>query len=61
MILSVFKNIGDRLSAADAYQILLQLYANDLYARNKASGSLGGAVNGGTILLDNNGYYERIR
>ncbi|WP_097003988.1 hypothetical protein [Lacrimispora amygdalina] len=61
MILTVFKNVGDRLSVADAYQKLISLLANDLYARNKASGSLGGAVNGGTIFLDNNGYYERIR
>lgn len=61
MILTVFKNVGDRFSVADAYQKLILLFANDLYARNKASGSLGGAVNGGAIVLDNNGYYERIR
>ena len=61
MILLVFKSIGDRFSAVDAYRNLLQLYKNELYAKNKASGSLGGAVNGGTVFLGNNGYYERIR
>lgn len=61
MILSVFKNVGDRLSVEDAYQKLISLSLNTLYARNKAAGSLGGAVHGGTIALDNNGYYERIR
>lgn len=61
MILKVFKKVGDLLSVADAYRELMRLWINDPYARNKAAGSLGGAANGGTIVLDSNGYYERIR
>ena len=54
MILSVFKNIRDRLSVSGAYQKLLQLFVLDLYAGNKATGSLRGAVDGGTIFLSKN-------
>ena len=61
MILNVFTRIGVRLSVADAYQQLIALNPNDPYAKNKAAGSLGGAVNGGTIVLHRHGYYERIR
>lgn len=45
MILNVFTRIGVRLSVADAYQQLIALNPNDPYAKNKAAGSLGGAVN----------------
>ena len=55
MILNVFTRIGVRLSVADAYQQLIALNPNDPYAKNKAAGSLGGAVNGGTIVLHRNG------
>ena len=61
MILSVFTSIGVRLSVADAYQQLILLNTNNRYAKNKAAGALGGAVNDGTIILHKNGYYERIR
>ena len=61
MILKVFTRIGVRLSIADAYQQLIALIPNVPYAKNKAAGSLGGAVNGETITLHKNGYYERIR
>jgi len=61
MILNVFTRIGVRLSVANAYQQLIALNPNDPYAKHKAAGSLGGAVNGGTIILHKNGYYERIR
>lgn len=61
MILSIFERVGDRFTAAEAYQGLMSRWANDPFARNKAAGSLGGAVHGGTILLDENGYYERMR
>ena len=61
MILNVFTRIGVRLSVANAYQQLIALNPNDPYAKHKAAGSLGGAVNGGTITLHKNGYYDRIR
>lgn len=60
MILQVFKNVGCTLSIADAYTALLSLYSNQIYPVKKAAGSLGGAVNGGTIILKN-GYYTRVR
>ncbi|MEG1773512.1 MAG: hypothetical protein RR320_01520 [Oscillospiraceae bacterium] len=61
MILRVFRQVGDRLSVAEAYRRLTSLCAKDPYANKKAAGSLGGAVNGGTIFLDDRGDYERIR
>lgn len=60
MILKAFPNMGDRLSISDAYKQLISLYGNDPYRRNKAAGALGGAVNGGTIVL-RKGFYERVR
>jgi len=60
MILKVFLNVGDKVSISDAYRQLISLYGNDPYCKNKAAGSLGGAVNGGTIVLRGR-FYERIR
>lgn len=60
MILNVFKSIGSTLSIANAYTSLISLYSNQVYPSKKAAGSLGGAVNGGTIIL-RNGYYMRVR
>ncbi len=60
MILQVFKNIGDRLLIADAYTSMIAVYSGQLYPKKKAAGSIGGAVNGGTIIL-RNGYYERVK
>lgn len=60
MILRVFKNIGDKLTIADAYASMLKVYYGQSYPHKKAAGSIGGAVNGGTIILIN-GYYERVR
>ena len=60
MILQVFKSVGCTLSIADAYTALLSLYSNQSYPTKKAAGSLGGSVNGGTIILKN-GYYKRVR
>lgn len=60
MILNVFPMIGTRMSIADAYGALITLYSGKPYAKQKAAGSLGGAVNGGTIVLKQ-GFYERIR
>lgn len=60
MILKVFPNVRDCLSVSDAYNQLISLYGNDPYRKNKAAGSLGGAVNGKTIVL-RKGFYERIR
>lgn len=59
MILRVFKRVGSTLSIA-AYTALISLYSNQSYPTKKAAGSLGGAVNGGTIILKN-GYYTRVR
>lgn len=60
MILHVFSRIGTRLSIANAYSQLITLYSGHAYAKHKAAGSLGGSVNGGTIVLQN-GYYTRIK
>ncbi len=60
MILKVFPKVGDRLSVAESYDRLLSLWVGDPYCKNKAAGSLGGAVHGGTIVLKE-GYYERVR
>lgn len=60
MILQVFKSVGSTLSIANAYTALISLYSNQSYPTKKAAGSLGGAVNGGTIILKN-GYYTRVR
>lgn len=60
MILQVFKNVGDVLSVSTAYVELIFLYSNQLFPEKKAAGSLGGAVNGGTIVLSN-GNYVRVR
>lgn len=59
MTLSVFVNIGDRMSVAEAYHKLIALFSGRPCSENRA-GSLGGAVYGGTIILKN-GFYERIR
>jgi len=60
MILQVFKNIGDRKTIADAYASMLEVYSGQSYPHKKAAGSIGGAVNGGTIVFKN-GYYERVK
>lgn len=52
--------IGDRLLVADAYTSMIAVYSGQLYPKKKAAGSIGGAVNGGTIIL-RNGYYERVK
>ena len=51
MILQVFKNVGRTLSIADAYTALISVNSNQIYPTKKAAGSLGGAVNGGTIIF----------
>lgn len=56
MILQVFKSVGSTLSIADAYTALISVYSNQIYPTKKAAGSLGGAVNGGTIILKNGCY-----
>lgn len=56
MILQVFRNVGDVLSVSAAYVTLISLYSNQLYPERKAAGSLGGAVNSGTIVLTNRNY-----
>jgi hypothetical protein len=61
MILQVFKSVGSTLSVAEAYTALISLYSNQIYPTKKAAGSLGGAVNGGTITLKKDGYYMRVR
>lgn len=60
MILQVFRNVGDVLSVSATYVALISLYSNQLYPERKAAGSLGGAVNGGTIVLTNRNYV-RVR
>lgn len=62
MILKVFPNIGTTRSIADAYTSLISQYSGQVYPDKKAAGSLGGAVNGGTIILNpQNGKYVRVR
>lgn len=60
MILQVFRHVGSTLSIANAYTALISLYSNQSYPAKKAAGSLGGAVNGGMIILKN-GYYTRVK
>jgi hypothetical protein len=60
MILQAFRNVGDVLSVSAASVALISLYSNQLYPERKAAGSLGGAVNGGTVVLIN-GNYVRVR
>lgn len=60
MILNVFTNVGDTLSIAIAYSRLIALYGSDPYAKKKAAASLGGSVNGGTLVRVGN-FYIRIR
>lgn len=60
MILKVFQRVGERYSIASAFQQLCSLSPSNPYQRYRAAGSLGGAVNGGTLKLVD-GYYERIR
>lgn len=60
MILKVFKRRGFALSIADAYNALVSLYSTQNYSKQKAAGALGGAVNGGTLVLKN-GCYIRVK
>lgn len=60
MILQVFKKIGARLLIADAYASMVAVYSEELYPEKKAAGAIGGAINGGTIILKN-GYYLRVK
>lgn len=60
MILSVFTQVGDTYSVAQAYALLIQQWPNDPYARQKAAGSLGGAVHGRTLIRVGN-VYTRVR
>ena len=60
MILKVFQKVGDSFTIADAYTSLIALYPNDPHSKEKAAGSLGGAVNGGTLVRNGN-IYTRVR
>ena len=60
MILKVFTVVGQSMTVSDAYAMLIGLNPNDPYAKEKAAGSLGGAVNGGTLELSGN-IYTRIK
>lgn len=60
MILKVFENIEDSISIETAYSRLIELNKNNPYAKAKAAGSLGGAVNGGTLVRHKN-FYIRVR
>lgn len=59
-ILKVFKNVGDELEVREAYKQLKYVFKDELYSDKKALGSLGGAVNGKTIIRSGN-KYQRIR
>lgn len=59
-ILKVFKSIGDELECKEAYKQLMIVYQGASYPNKKALGSLGGAVNGKTIIRIGN-KYQRIR
>ncbi|MBW9154303.1 hypothetical protein [Clostridium estertheticum] len=60
MILRVFTKIGQSFTIANAYTVLIALNPNDPNAEKKAAGSLGGAVNGGTLVRNGN-IYTRVR
>ena len=59
-ILKVFKNVGDELEVKEAYRQLRFVFREELYPEKKALGSLGGAVNGKTIVRRGKKYL-RIR
>lgn len=59
-ILKVFKNVGDELEVSEAYKKLKLVFQGELYSDKKALGSLGGALNGKTIIRSGNKYL-RIR
>lgn len=59
-ILKVFKNVGDELEVREAYKQLKYVFKGEPYSDKKALGSLGGAVNGKTIIRSGN-KYQRIR
>lgn len=59
-ILKVFKNVGDVLEVGEAYKQLKFVFRDELYPDKKALGSLGGAVNGKTIIRSGKNY-QRIR
>lgn len=61
MILKVFPKVGMQLTVYEAYHRLERLFGSEIYPSKKAAGSLGGAVNGGTIALNSHGLYERMR
>lgn len=60
MILKVFLSVGDTMSIADAYIGLIALNPDDPYAKAKAAGSLGGAMNAGTLVRKGS-FYTRVR
>lgn len=60
MILRIFLNVGDSFTIANAYTSLIALNPGDPFAKEKAAGSLGGAVNGGTLERHGN-VYTRVR
>lgn len=59
-ILKVFKNVGDELEIREAYKQLKVVFREEFYPDKKALGSLGGAVNGKTIIRNGN-KYQRVR
>lgn len=60
MILKVFEKVGDSISKETAYLRLIKLNKNSPYSKAKAAGSLGGSVNGGTLVREGN-FYTRVR
>lgn len=59
-ILKIFTKVGQIKTKSEAYNELLSFYENDKYKEEKAAGSLGGAVNGGTLVYDGE-FYKRIK
>ncbi len=65
-ILNVFPTAGVTMSMVSAYTALIHHFRSCAYPDKKAAGSLGGAVNGGTLTswqdpITKTLFYKRIR
>jgi len=56
MITAVFKYKGQTMTVAEAFRALIALNPTDKYNKQKAAGSLGGAMNSGFLKRYGNTY-----
>ena len=60
-IATLLPNIGDSLPVNILIAQLITYFRGNKYPRAKALGAIGGGVHGGSIYLNANGEYERIK